>query len=87
MSDESVEEIKARLKVEIPVEEEEVLKVEVDGENGIVDELSKMGRKFAETLQSTWNSEERANFESEVREGVFLHVVSGSSHKVEVYLD
>ncbi len=70
MSDETVDEIKERLKVEIPVEEEDVLKVEVEDENNIVDELSKMGRKFAETLQSAWDSEERSKFESEVREGV-----------------
>ena len=72
MSDESVEEIKARLKVDIPVEEEEIImKVEVeDEEGGIVDELSKMGRKFAETLQSAWDGEERAKFETDVREGV-----------------
>lgn len=71
MSDETVEEIKARLKVDIPIEEEEVImKVEVDDENGIVDELSKMGRKFAETLQSAWDSEERSKFEADVREGM-----------------
>lgn len=72
MSGESVEEIKERLKVEIPVEveEEEVLKVDVEDDANVVDELSKMGRKFAETLQSAWDSEERTQFETEVREGV-----------------
>ena len=72
MSDEqTVEEIKARLKVEIPVEEEEILKVEVDGEKSdIVNELSNMGRKFAETMKNGWNSEERTKFEAEIRQGV-----------------
>lgn len=72
MSDEpTVDEIKERLKVEIPMEEEEILKVEVEEESAsIVDELGNMGKKFAETLQTAWDSEERNRFESEVREGL-----------------
>jgi hypothetical protein len=76
----SVEEIKARLGKdkdmpeyeEIPVDEEpidtESLK---DGEQpDFVAELSKLGRQFADTLQTAWNSQERQKFESEVREGM-----------------
>ncbi len=63
----SVEEIKERLKVEIPVEEE-VSKSETKSD--IVTELKDLGRQFAQTLQSAWNSEERQRVESEVREGM-----------------
>ena len=69
MSDEtpSVEELKERLKVEIPVEEEPMK--ETSSAN-VVDELKNLGRQFAETLQSAWNSEERLRVEAEVREGM-----------------
>jgi hypothetical protein len=81
MSDEqtpTVEEIKARLSdeaveyVEIPVDEDmaepETLK---EGEQpDIVVELRNLGRQFANTLQSAWNSQERLKFEDEVREGM-----------------
>lgn len=81
MSDEqtpSVEEIKARLSeespeyVEIPVDEEPVDNESLkDGEQpDIVAELSKLGRQFADTLQTAWNSQERQKFEGEVREGM-----------------
>ncbi len=67
MSDEtpSVEEIKERLKIE--VEEETVVKGDsVD----IADELKNLGRQFAETLQTAWNSEEWQKIETNVRDGV-----------------
>lgn len=68
MSDEtpSVEEIKDRLKIEV---EEEPVKVEVS-DTDIAGELKSLGRQFAETLQTAWNSEERQRIEGEVREGV-----------------
>ncbi len=71
MSDEqvpSVEEIKERLKVEIPVEEEAV-KAETTSRD-ITGELKDLGRQFADTVQSAWNSEERQRVEGEIREGV-----------------
>ncbi len=68
MSDPSVDEIKERLSVEIEVEEEateaETQKVDV------AVELKNLGRQFAETLQSAWNSEERQRVEVEIREGM-----------------
>ena len=67
MSDEmpSVEEIKERLKIE--VEEEPVTKGDsVD----IAAELKSLGRQFAETLQTAWNSEEWQKIETNVRDGV-----------------
>lgn len=71
MSDEqvpSVEEIKERLKVEIPVEEEETVKAETTRNFG--DELKNLGKQFADTVQSAWNSEERHRVETEIRTGV-----------------
>lgn len=70
MNDEtpSVEEIKARLKVEIPVEEE-AAKAETPSRD-VVEELKGLGKQFAETVQTAWNSEERHKVEGEIREGV-----------------
>ncbi len=71
MSDEqvpSVEEIKERLKVEIPVEEESV-KADTTRRD-FTGELKDLGRQFADTVQSAWNSEERVRVENEVRDGV-----------------
>jgi cytochrome c556 len=65
----SVDEIKARLKVEVPVEEE-VTKADVKGEIDVAAELRDLGKQFAETLRSAWNSEERQRAENEVREGM-----------------
>jgi hypothetical protein len=71
MSDEtpSVEEIKERLKVEeIPVEEEVTKK---EGQRvDVAAELKSLGRQFAETLETAWNSEERQRVEVQVREGI-----------------
>ena len=72
MSDEqtpSVEEIKDRLKVEIPVEEE-VTKAEVEDSANVSAELKDLGRQFAETIKTAWNSEERQKLEREIREGI-----------------
>ena len=65
----SVEEIKERLKIEVE-EEEMPAKATAKPEAEIVTELKQLGRQFAETLQSAWNSEERQRIEGEVREGV-----------------
>lgn len=64
----SVEEIKERLKVEIPVEEEEAAKAETKRDFG--EELKNLGKQFADTVQSAWNSEERHRVEGEIRTGV-----------------
>ena len=64
----SVEEIKERLKVEIPVEEEETVKAESQRDFG--EEIKNLGKQFADTVQSAWNSEERHRVETEIRSGV-----------------
>jgi len=64
----SVEEIKERMKVEIPVEEEETAKAETGRDFG--EELKNLGKQFADTVQTAWNSEERQRVESEIRSGV-----------------
>ena len=74
MSDETnkttdVNEIKERLKVDIPVEEEPSAGKE-ENKNDVVEELSNLGRQFASTLSSLWNSQERQQWEKEVKKGV-----------------
>jgi hypothetical protein len=71
MSDEQVpdvKEIKERLKIEIPVEEE-VSKADIKGMD-VAAELKDLGRQFADTLRTAWNSQERQRIEAEIREGV-----------------
>lgn len=64
-----VEEIKERL--EIPVEEEPVKAETVSDAGGdIVEELKRLGRQFAETIETAWQGEERQRIETQVREGV-----------------
>lgn len=74
MNDEQVpdvEEIKARLKAEIPVEEEaEMPPKGTPAEGDVAEALRRFGKQFAETLQAAWNSEQRREVEQEIREGV-----------------
>jgi hypothetical protein len=66
----SVDEIKSRLRSEIPIEEEvEALKAEEKSAD-IAAELQSLGRQVAETIQRAWNSEERQRMEKDVRVGV-----------------
>ncbi len=65
----SVEEIKARLKVEVPVEEEEVTKAEAQNPD-LADELRDFGKQFADTIRTAWNSAERQRLETELRDGM-----------------
>jgi hypothetical protein len=72
MNDETpdVDELKNQEKLaseRIVIEEDEV-----QGKPGIdiAAEFQKLGRQFAETLQSAWDSEERKRVEKEVREGM-----------------
>ena len=73
--DPSIEELKAQIKVEIPVDEEPMPEKETaNGTTNVADELRNLGRQFAETLRTAWNSEERQKAEKEVREGVDFFV-------------
>jgi hypothetical protein len=65
----TVEEIKARLKVEVPVEEEEVTKADVQNPD-LAAELREFGRQFADTIRTAWNSAERQRLETELRDGM-----------------
>ena len=65
----SVEEIKARLKVDVPVEEEEVTKADVQSPD-VASELREFGRQFADTIRTAWNSAERQRLETELRDGM-----------------
>jgi heparin binding hemagglutinin HbhA len=64
----NVDEIKNRLKIDIPVEEEPA--VAKDAEADIADELKNLGRQLADTLRTAWHSQERQRLESEIRRGV-----------------
>lgn len=79
----SVEEIKERLKVEIPVEEEEATKADTTRDFG--EELKNLGKQFADTVQSAWDSEERQRVESEIRSGVksFVSEVDKAIHEAK----
>ena len=71
MSDEQtpdVEEIKARLKVEIPFEDEPA--APKGDQPDIADEFKKLGQQFADTIRAAWHSEERVKIETEIREGM-----------------
>lgn len=73
MSDEqttNVDQIKQdeRMKIEIPVEEEGTGGKKAEGD--IAEEFKRLGRQFADTLETMWNSEERRRVEAEIREGV-----------------
>ena len=69
-----VEEIKNRLKGEEVKIEDETIRIEEDdlkdADSNVVDEMGNLGRKFAETLRGAWDSEERTNFENELKAGV-----------------
>jgi len=65
----SVEEIKERLKVEVPVEEEEVSKADVQTPD-VSAELREFGKQFADTIRTAWNSAERQRLETELRDGM-----------------
>ena len=64
-----VDDIKARLADEIPVEEEPVAKAATE-QSDVVNQLQELGRQLGETLRTAWYSEERKRFEREFREGV-----------------
>ena len=65
-----VDDVKIRLsKDEIPVDDETEYKSE-EQSTEVVDELRNLGRQFGETMRTAWNSEERRQFEAEIREGV-----------------
>ncbi len=71
MSDE-INELKneERLKIEIPMEEEEIAAKPASTTVNVTEEFQKLGRQFANTLESAWNSDERQQVEGEVRAGL-----------------
>ena len=71
MSDE-INELKAeeRLKIEIPMEEDEPVAKPASTTMNVTEEFQKLGRQFANTLESAWNSDERQQVEGEVRAGL-----------------
>jgi len=66
----NIDELKEQEKIEITIEEEEVAAKKEEVKADVSEALRDLGRQFAETIQTAWNSQERREFESEVREGV-----------------
>jgi hypothetical protein len=70
----NIDELKEEERIHIPIEDEDAegYKQRGEGAHGpdIADALRDLGRQFAETVQSAWNSQERKEFEVELREGV-----------------
>jgi hypothetical protein len=79
----NVDEIKDRLKVEIPVEEEPAATKGTEAD--IAEELKNLGRQLADTLRTAWNSQERQKLESEIRRGVksFADEVGKAVHEIK----
>ena len=63
------DEIKIRLGDDIPFEDETVYKSQQEDPD-IAGDFRDLGQQFADTLRSAWFSEERQQFESEMREGL-----------------
>ncbi len=86
MSDE-INELKAeeRLKIEIPMEEDEPAAKTESTTINVAEELQRLGRQFASTLESAWSSEERQKVEGEVRAGLrsFADEVDKIIHEVK----
>ena len=74
MTDEqTIKEIKDRIKLEIPVEDE-TPQTPPQPEVDLIAEMKSLGRQFAEALRSAWNSQERQKIETDVREGLDVFV-------------
>lgn len=63
------EDIDIKVGDEIPFEDETAYKAQTE-EPDVVSDLRSLGQQFAETMRTAWNSEERKEFEREMREGV-----------------
>lgn len=59
-----------RIKIDIPVDEEGTSGAKGDPAPDIVEEFKRLGRQFADTLESAFNSEEARRIETEVRAGM-----------------
>lgn len=63
------EDIEIKVGDEVPFEDESTYKAQ-EAQSDVVDELRNLGKQFGETIRAAWYSEERRQFESEMREGV-----------------
>lgn len=69
--DPNVEDLKEEERIKIEIEEETPQDRAKKGpQPDVSDALRDLGRQFAETIQNAWNSQERREFEEEVRDGV-----------------
>lgn len=74
----TTEDIDIKIGDEIPFEDETAYKAQSE-EPDVVSDLRNLGQQFAATLRTAWNSEERKEFEREMREG--LHTFAGEIDK------
>jgi soluble cytochrome b562 len=65
----AAEDIEIKIGDEIPFEDETAYKAQSE-EPDVVADLRDLGQQFAATLRTAWNSEERKQFEQEMREGM-----------------
>jgi phenylalanyl-tRNA synthetase alpha subunit len=65
----AAEDIDIKIGDEIPFEDETAYKAQAE-EPDVVADLRDLGQQFAATLRTAWNSEERKQFEHEMREGM-----------------
>ena len=70
--DRSIDDLKAeeQASIEIPVEEDTVGAAQKTEPAEITAALRDFGRQFAHTIEAAWNSQERREFEDEVRDGL-----------------
>lgn len=67
------EEIKARLRADIPVEEEgmeDLKQGQTQGEGDVVEALRNLGEQLARTVKAAWESPQRQEIEQEIRRGM-----------------
>ena len=58
-----------RIKIDVEDLDAETAQAETETVN-ISDELRNLGKQFADTIQTAWNSDERVKLEAEIREGI-----------------
>jgi hypothetical protein len=59
-----------RIKIDIPVEEDMGEAAKAAGSSDVVEEFKRLGRQFADTLESIFTSEEARRVETEIRAGM-----------------
>ncbi len=67
------EDIKARLRADIPIEEEgmeDLKQGQTQGEGDVVEALRNLGEQLSRTVKAAWESPQRQEIEQEIRQGM-----------------